>query len=304
MVLSRSSMPRRERRRCGPQDSMANADAVLYVMGYEADDEGEYTTPWIKKKGKKNWGQGGDRPNMFLKPKEQILLKELLPVNANSIVVLIGGSGIMTNDWDTHATSILMAWYPGMMGGQALSNILFGVVNPCGKLPLTIPAREQDLPYFKADIDSIHYGYYHGYTLLDKSNLQAAYPFGFGLSYTTFTYANIRMDNDHIGVTDTLHVSVDVTNTGHVAGEEVVQLYLGFEHSAVDRPVKLLRGFEKTMIAPSETKTITIPVSARDLAWYNPDTRAWVVDEMEYEVYVGSSSAERDLLKTSFSVEK
>ena len=280
----------------------ANADAVLYVMGYEADDEGEYTTPWIKKKGEKKWGQGGDRADMFLKPEEQNLLKELLPVNANSIVVLIGGSGIMTNKWDTHATSIVMAWYPGMMGGQALANILFGAVNPSGRLPLTIPAREQDLPYFKADIDSIHYGYYHGYTLLDKSNLQAAYPFGFGLSYTTFTYSNIRMDNDHIDITDTLHVSVDVTNTGHVAGEEVVQLYIGFEHSAVDRPVKLLRGFDKTVIQPAETKTIKIPVAARDLAWYDPDSRQWVVEPMEYEVYMSSSAAASDALKSTFVV--
>jgi beta-glucosidase len=185
-----------------------------------------------------------------------------------------------------------------------MARILFGEVNPSGKLPFTVPRKEDDLPYFYPDIDSINYGYYHGYTLMDKKNIEPAYRFGFGLSYTDFTYDSLMLDKTEMGKDDTLHVSVQVTNTGKMAGEEIVQLYVGFKNSAVDRPVKLLRGFEKEAIAPGDTKTITIPVMAKDLAWYNPDAKQWMIDAMEYELYVGSSSTEKDLLQSSFVIDK
>ena len=285
------------------RDVASSADVVLYVVGFEAGDEGEFTTPKnTNQKYKHTWGKGGDRPDLFLKPADQQLLNHLLPVNKNSVVTLIGGSCIMTNGWDQQTNSILMAWYPGMMGGKALANILFGVANPSGKLPFTIPTEERHLPYFRADIDSIHYGYYHGYTMLDKNNIKPAYAFGFGLSYTTFTFSTIQLDRNQMGLKDTINISVDVSNTGNVSGETVIQLYIGFQHSKVDRPVKLLRGFEKTVIKPGETKIISIAVAAQDLAWYNPDSRQWIVDAMQYEVYIGSSSADSDLLKSSFIV--
>ena len=281
----------------------ADADVVLLVVGYEPGDEGELLTPGDEGKAYKHtWGSGGDRPNLYLKPQEQDLLKQVLPVNKNSVVTLIGGSAIMTNGWDQNTRSILMAWYPGMMGGKALANILFGQANPSGKLPFTVPKDEKHLPFFQADIDSIHYGYYHGYTLLDKKNIEPAYPFGFGLSYTNFKYDKLHLDKDVIGKDGSLNASVEVSNTGKVAGQEVVQLYVGFRNSIIDRPVKLLRGFEKVKILPGETNTIRIPLAAKDLAWYNPETKEWVIDEMEYELYVGSSSAERDLLKSSFRI--
>jgi len=238
-----------------------------------------------------------------LKPHDQNLLMESLTVNQNSVVTLIGGSGIMTNTWDQLTPSILMAWYPGMMGGEALANILFGKVNPSGKLPLSIPKEEDHLPFFQADIDSIHYGYYHGYTLLDKENIEPAYPFGFGLSYTNFEYSNLQLDKTQLIQSDTLLVSVDVTNTGEMTGEEVVQLYIGFENSTVDRPVKLLRGFEKERLNPRQTKTVNIPVAAKDLAWYNSDNKAWEVENMQYSVFVGGSSNWEALLQSDFTIE-
>ena len=281
----------------------ANADAVVFVVGYSHDDEGEYLNltgqPYTG-----SWDQnvGGDRPNLFLKPHDQELLRQVLPVNPKAVITLTGGSAIMTNEWDALTPSILMAWYPGMMGGRALARVLFGEANPGGKLPFTVPRKEEDLPYFYPDVDSIHYGYYHGYTLMDKNNIEPAYRFGFGLSYTDFAYDSLVLDKTEISKDDTLNVSVQVTNTGKMAGEEIVQLYVGFKNSAVDRPVKLLRGFEKEAIAPGETKTISIPVMAKDLAWYNPKTGQWVVDAMEYELYVGASSAEGDLMQTYFSI--
>ncbi|MCG2589669.1 beta-glucosidase family protein [Rhodohalobacter sulfatireducens] len=280
------------------------ADAVVYVVGYKSEDEGEYITSGDPEVAPENqWGEGGDRPNLFLKPHDQNLLMESLPVNQNSVVTLIGGSGIMTNTWDQLTPSILMAWYPGMMGGEALANILFGKVNPSGKLPLSIPKDEEHLSFFQADIDSIHYGYYHGYTLLDKENNEPAYPFGFGLSYSNFEYSNLQLDKTRLAESDTLLVSVDVTNTGEMTGEEVVQLYIGFENSMVERPVKLLRGFEKERLNPRQTKTVSIPVAAKDLAWYNPDVKAWEVENMQYSVFIGGSSNWEALLQSDFTIQ-
>src|SRR5690606_28731639 len=139
------------------------------------------------------------------------------PINRNSVVVLIGGSAIVMEEWKEKPAAILMAWYPGMEGGHALARILFGEVNPSGKLPFTIPVNEADLPFFKDRIDAIDYGYYHGYTLFDKKGLPAAFPFGFGLSYTTFAYSNLQVETGD----DALTVSFDLENTGDRAGAEV-----------------------------------------------------------------------------------
>lgn len=279
------------------------ADAVVYVVGYKSEDEGEYITSGDPEVAPENqWGEGGDRPDLFLKPHDRDLLIESLPVNQNSVVTLIGGSAIMTNNWDQLTPSILMAWYPGMMGGRALANIIFGDVNPSGKLPLTIPEEEDHLPFFQADIDSIYYGYYHGYTLLDKENIEPAYPFGFGLSYTNFEYSNLQLDKKQVEENDTLWVSVDVTNTGDMTGEETVQLYIGFENSTIERPVKLLRGFEKERLNPRQSKTITLPIVVEDLAWYNPENRAWEVEKMQYSVLIGGSSQPEKLLRSDFGI--
>jgi beta-glucosidase len=283
------------------RQTVAHADAVVFVVGYSHNDEGEYI-PLGDKEYTGEWGKGGDRPNLSLKPQHQELLKQLLPENENAVVAMIGGSGIMTHEWDALAPSILMVWYPGMMGGKALANILFGEVNPSGKLPLTVPKQEDHLPYFFPDVDSIHYGYYHGYTLLDKKGIEAAYPFGFGLSYTEFEYDSLWLDKTALTTDDTLKVAVRVSNTGDRAGEEIVQVYAGFRNGIVDRPVKLLRGFDREYIEPGETKIVTIPVYTKDLAWYDPDAGQWVVDTMEYEIYAGPSSAAKKLLQASFFI--
>jgi len=284
------------------QKTASDADAVIYVVGYRTNDEGEYIPNQKEKPDSSGWGMSGDRASLSLRPDDIKLLTTLLPANPNSVVVLIGGSAIMMQEWKTLTPAILMAWYPGMEGGDALARILFGEVNPCGKLPFSIPASAADFPFFQADIDSITYGYYHGYTLLDKNNVRAAFPFGFGLSYTTFDYARLRLEKSRIGVSDTLSVAVDVTNSGDMAGEEIVQLYIGFENSRVLRPKKLLRGFEKINIEPGETKTATLKVAARDLAWYNPDAGEWQIEKMKYSVLVGRSSRERDLFGKTFLI--
>ncbi|MHA1507343.1 MAG: beta-glucosidase family protein [Promethearchaeota archaeon] len=272
------------------QQIAQSVDSVVLIVGYTSKDEGEYI-PHISK-------GLGDRPNLGLKEEDIRLIEAISKVNEKCVVVLIGGSAILMEEWKEKVPSILMAWYSGMEGGNALANILFGKVNPSGKLPITIPKDPAQLPYFKIDVDEIEYGYYHGYTLMEKENIEPAFPFGFGLSYTEYSYKNIRVE-----LTDKkIIVSVDVSNTGTVAGEEIVQLYVGFENSSVDRPIKLLRGFKRVALIPNETKSVSIEIKKKNLAWYNPDNRVWEIESIKYTIYIGSSSKNEDLLTTQISL--
>ena len=292
---------------------MANqADEVILVVGYTAVDEGEYII--LSKEdmeisakahhlvGDKGMG-GGDRESLKLLSSDEELIKSLASTNKNLVVVYIGGSAIDMSNWENKVPAILFAWYAGMEGGNALANILYGDVNPSGKLPFSIAKNEKDYPYFNPYIDKITYGYYHGYTLFDKKNIDVAYPFGYGKSYTNFEFANLQVKDSILNENDILDVKIDVTNTGKISGKEVVQLYIGFKNSVVDRPVKLLRDFEKILLNSGETKTVKLQVAVKDIAWYNPDKKEWIIDFMEYELYVGNSSDEKDLMKGNFIVE-
>jgi beta-glucosidase len=195
-----------------------------------------------------------------------------------------------------------MAWYPGMEGGNAIARVIFGDVNPSGKLPITVPKNTAQLPLFNPLSDTVTYGYYHGYTLFDKTGREAEYPFGFGLSYTAFQTGAPRVLTPEVRKDGTLEVQVDVTNTGSRPGMEVVQLYVRFDNSRVERPKKLLRAFAKVMLGPGETKTVPLTVPAKELAWYNPETRSWVVETISYQIGVGPSSNDRDLKTAAFRV--
>ena len=230
------------------------------------------------------------------------MITALSPVNKNLAVVYVGGSAIDLSAWEEKVPAILFAWYGGMEGGQALARVLYGDYNPSGKLPFSIARNEADYPYFTPYAMKIKYDYYHGYTLFDKKEIAVAYPFGHGLSYTSFSYNDLQVINPKVNPKDTLLVSVDVTNTGDRYGEEVAQLYVGFSQSAVDRPVKLLRGFEKIALEPGETRTIEFAVKTRDLAYYDTEEKRWIVEEMEHEIYLGGSSRHEALLEGGFFV--
>jgi len=266
------------------QQIAQSVDSVVLIVGYTSKDEGEYI-PHISK-------GLGDRPSLGLKDNDLKLIDAVTKVNKKCVVVLVGGSAILMEEWKEKVPSILMAWYSGMEGGNALANILFGKANPSGKLPFTIPKDPTHLPYFEIDIDEIEYGYYHGYTLMEKENIEPAFHFGFGLSYTEYKYENIRVESTD----EKIIVSVDVSNIGAIAGEEIVQLYVGFENSSVDRPIKLLRGFKRVALKPKETKTVSIDVWKKDFAWYNPENNAWEVENITYTIYIGASSNKKDLL--------
>ncbi|MEM6700234.1 MAG: glycoside hydrolase family 3 C-terminal domain-containing protein, partial [Bacteroidota bacterium] len=286
------------------------ADEVIVIVGFTHEDEGEYIILNREdmlanaKAGQslKEGGTGGDRADLSLSESDEALIQKLAGRNLNLAVVYVGGSAIDLSTWEDKVPAILFAWYAGMEGGNALANVLYGEVSPSGKLPFSIAKSQEDYPKFTPFATQIKYDYYHGYTLFDKQEKAVAYPFGFGLSYANFSYDSLSIQQAEIASSGSLEVQVKVTNNSAISAKEIVQLYIGFPNSPVDRPVKLLRDFNKIALAPQESKWVNLSVAAEDLAWYNPEKESWVIDAVEYEVYVGGSSEEGDLLKGRFKV--
>ena len=268
-----------------------DADAVVFVVGYSHDDEGEF----IEMGGNQ---VGGDRASIRLHKEESQLLQEVGPMNEKSIAVLIGGSAIVVEEWKEHINGIIHAFYPGMEGGTSIARTLFGDNNPGGKLPFTVVTDEKHYPPFDRFAEEVTYDRYHGYIRLDHEGNEAAFPFGYGLSYTTFAMDSVEVEVQE----EQVNVSVRVQNTGTRAGDEVVQLYIGFDQSAVEREHKLLKGFERLSLKPGESQRVTISCPFDKLRWYNPQTGSWELEKMEYQVFVGSSSDESDLMEGSFEV--
>jgi beta-glucosidase len=202
-----------------------------------------------------------------------------------------------------------MAWYAGMKEGTALAEIVFGDVNPSGKVVQSFPFLESHLPTFQnGTTGDVAYDYYHGYRWLDRQNMPARYPFGFGLSYTTFAYSNLTGSGATLA-DDTLTVTVDVTNTGPRSGSEVVQLYVGYDQTLVadgwGRPRKELKAFARAEdIAPGATRTVTLTVEVSDLAYWDTTTRRMTVEGIQYQLYVGPSSDATDpnILTGTFTI--
>jgi beta-glucosidase len=295
------------------------ADVVLVVAGSRHDEVGEYISDeeGLRPSGPEEKHplvidlpfmdepfvlSGGDRVPLALKASDLAVVEAATKANPRCVVALVGGSVFTMEEWKNEVPAILMAWYFGMEGGHALARVLFGDVNPSGKMPLTVPKDESQLPFFDEFADTIEYGPYHGYTLFDKERREPAFPFGHGLSYTTYAYENLSVVTPEVAPDGQLAVTVDVTNTGTRRGEEIVQLYVGFEGSKVDRPVKLLRAFDKIALEPGETKTVPLAVDVGDLAWYSSETSTWEIEPMTYSVLVGPSSRAADLLRADFSV--
>lgn len=266
-----------------------SVDAVVFVVGYNHDDEGESVTNEDA-----DFAEGGDRVNSLgLHTGDIELIQAVGPVNPNAAVVLIGGNMIMIEEWKHAVPAILMAYYPGMEGGTAIAKTLFGDVNPGGKLPFVVPTSESHLPQVDWEADAITYNYYHGYAKLEKEGVIPSLPYGFGLSYTRFSISNavFAASGDHITG------SCDIANIGDTAGDEIVQLYIGYSHSTLDRPVKTLRGFKRITLKPGQKEKVEIACPIEKIKWFNPDTNKWELEEIAYDVFIGSSSAEKDLIK-------
>ena len=243
--------------------------------------------------------EGYDRSHMQLPSCQNRLISEILKVQPNTIVVLHNGSPVEL-PWRHEVKGILEAYLGGQAGGAAVTRILFGAVNPSGKLAETFPEKLSDNPsyLFFGDGDKVEYreGIYVGYRYYDTKEMPVAYPFGYGLSYTTFAYSDLRLDKETMTDSDTLHVSFDITNTGSTAGKEIVQLYIRDLTGSTNRPLKELKGFEKVSLEPGETKTVTIELDYRSFAWYSTNLGDWYAAGGSYEIQVGSSSRDIRLL--------
>ena len=305
----------------------AAAEAAVVVIGYTHDDEGEYIPPDmlsmfaptfppptpaeapVAKKILAGGGPqegafspGGDREKLALSKRDEALILAVAAAQPRTIVVLMVGSAVVTEAWRQKAGAIVVLWYPGMEGGHALADVLLGKVNPGGRLPCTFPRRAKDLPFFDRNATKITYDLWHGYRKLARDGAAAAFPFGFGLSYTTFKHANLRLTKTRLGASDTLEATVDVTNTGNVAGDEVAQLYVSAPGSRVERASRELKAFARVTLAPGETRRVALNVPVADLAYYDA-ARGWTVEALEYEAIIARHAEDASALHAYFRVE-
>lgn len=251
--------------------------------------------------------EGYDRAHMRLPSCQNRLIEEICRVQPNTVVVLHNGSPVEM-PWLSQVKGLLEAYLGGQAAGSAVASILYGKVNPSGKLAETMPVKLQDNPSYLnfgcKDIVSYQEGVFVGYRYYDTKKMEVAFPFGHGLSYTTFAYANMRLDKSKMTDHDTLKVSVDVTNTGSLEGKEIVQFYVrDLTGSCPDRrPDKELKDFEKVSLKPGETKTVSVTLDQRSFAWYSVKLHDWYAATGDYEILVGASSR-NILLKKKVSME-
>ncbi len=272
-------------------DAIRDYDAAVVCVGFDNGNEGE----------------GFDR-TFELPDAQDELINGVVEKNPRTIVILNSGGNVDMHRWLEKVPVLLHAWYPGQEGGNAVAKILFGDVNPSGKLPVSFEADQNDNPAFKsypADEtgENVRYdeGIFVGYRGYDHFGIKPLFPFGYGLSYAKFEYSNLGIDLSDPADPCNASVSFDIHNTGHVAGAEIAELYVGAIQPKVERPVKELKGFAKVILQSGETKRVTLSLDQRSFAYFAPDIRRWKVDPGTYEISVGGSS--RDLpLKQNFEI--
>ena len=275
---------------CDPEkavEAVRDAEYIVACVGSDWLQEGEFLVNLgnIKKKPK---GSGGDRADLRIPAEDVSLIKALSETGKKLIVNIMGGSAYVIKEWTDMADAVLFSFYSGLEGGNALADVISGDANPGGKLPFTIACSDSDYPPFLHISDNrreIDYGYYHGYTLFDKKNIEPHYPFGFGLSYTDFELSDCSVKQEK----DKFSVTVSVNNTGSVSGDEVVQVYVSSTNTSEDRPVKLLKGFRRVSVDAGETVTAEIEIPVEDIMFYNPEKGSWSAD-CEYDILVGTNS--------------
>lgn len=258
------------------------ADAVIFVGGLNKASHQDC--------------EDSDRYHLELPYAQDKVIEALAEANPNLAVVIISGNAVAM-PWIDNVNAVVEGWYIGSQMGHALADVLFGKVNPSGKLPFTFPAKLEDNgahalnAYDPADL-SVEYkeGIYVGYRWAEKQNIKPLFAFGHGLSYTDFTYGDAECAKASVKAGSNVTVSVDVTNSGKVAGKEVVQLYIGDDESSVDRPVKELKGFRKISLEPGETKTVTFTIEPDMLKYFDAAKHEWVLENGNFTAYVGSAS--------------
>ena len=260
------------------------ADVVVMMLGLTARLEGEEMPVQI------DGFKGGDRTRIDLPAPQQRLLEKIVAVGKPTVLVLLNGSALAVNWAQGHVPAIMEAWYPGQAGGAAIADVLFGDYNPGGRLPITFYKELTDLPAFENyDMTGRTYRFFKG---------SALYPFGHGLSYTTFKYGAVTTSSATLRSGTSIVASVTVTNTGLRTGDEVVQLYATHMRSQVARPIRDLRGYRRITLKPGESRTVRFTLDAKSLAYWNAPTRAWVVENEPIRLDIGASSADIRSSKT------
>ena len=264
------------------------ADQVIMFMGLSPRLEGEEMKVEVE------GFNGGDRTSLHLPEVQRQLIQQVVATGKPVVLVLLNGSALSINWENENVPAILEAWYPGEAAGTAIADVLFGDYNPGGRLPVTFYRSVEDLPPFDDyNMDGKTYRYFDGDVL---------YPFGYGLSYSTFVYSNLSLDKNAITAGESVTVSVDVTNTSEVDGEEVVQFYIHETDTPDARPLLDLRGFERVWINAGETKTINVELSEDELAYYDLEKDTYTLDPGRIEVFAGPSSDRERLLQTILEV--
>jgi len=247
--------------------------------------------------------EGYDRPDIDLTSHQVALIKAVTAVQPDTIVILNNGAPVVMSEWIDGTAAVLEAWMMGQAGGGAIADVIYGKVNPSGKLAETFPLKLIDTPAYinyPGENGAVRYGegIFMGYRYYDTKEVPTLFPFGYGMSYTTFDYQNPKVSSQTFHDVDGLTVSVDVINTGKMAGKEVVQVYVQDHQSRLARPPKELKGFAKVELQPGETKTLTVSLDFRAFAYYHPAYRQWITEDGEFDILIGASSTDIRYTKT------
>jgi len=241
--------------------------------------------------------EGYDRVDLDLTAQQTALIQAVARVQPKTVVVLNNGAPVAMQPWIDQVAAVVEAWLMGQAGGAAIADVLFGRVNPSGKLAETFAHKFADTPAYlnwPGEAGQVRYGegLYIGYRYYDARQIPVQFPFGYGLSYTTFTYSNPTVSADTFRDVDRLTVTVDVTNIGRTAGKEIVQVYVHDQQAALARPPKALKGFAKVALEPGETKTAVIHLDCRAFAYYHPKYKQWITEAGVFDILIGASAAD------------
>jgi beta-glucosidase len=243
-----------------------------------------------------------DRKDMKLPYGQDDLIQRVVEANPRTIVVFLGGGPMEMGPWLSKVPAVMLAWYPGMEGGNALSRVLFGDVNPSGKLPCTFPKKLEDSPAHalgaypgKNGQEVYAEGILVGYRWFDTKKIEPLFPFGYGLSYTSFKYSSLNLAEGRDPNGPVVIADFEIENTGTREGAEVAQLYVSQAQPGLPRPVKELKGFHKVFLKPGEKQRVSIPLERSAFAYYHPDKKGWLAEKGEFTIFIGSSSRDTQL---------
>ena len=291
--------------------AQAGGAELTYAEGYPADDtfRPEMINQAVKLAGSADVAilyialpsyiesEGYDRTALDLTAQQTALIKAVAKAQPKTVVVLNNGAPLAMSAWIDDVAAVLEAWMMGQAGGGAIADVLFGKTNPSGKLAETYPLKLSDTPAYlnwPGGAGTVRYGegLFIGYRYYDAKQMPVLFPFGYGLSYTTFAYSQPRVSASAFKDVDGLTVMVDVTNTGRLAGKEIVQVYVHDQKSELVRPEKELKGFAKVELQPGETKTVSIPLDFRAFAYYHPKYKQWITEDGEFDLLIAASAAD------------